>query len=205
MSTLTFDALTHTYAVGSRELPSVTKILRACSLYSSFYAKEEDRQRGEAVHHACRLICEGRYREEGTHARVIPYARAFQKFVSRSGYRHLGAERPMASLRLNFAGTPDLWGTAGDPSSSHIWLLDLKSGTLPQSVGIQLAAYKMLMADQPVQERVLVTQLRAINLSDDESYGVSAYDEPRWEAVWRSCLTVYQCRKDFNLLPKDQR
>jgi hypothetical protein len=207
MASLVFNPDDHSYSIGSRELPSVTQILKATGLYVSFYAKEEHRQRGEAVHHACRLICEGRYTEEGTHEIVRPFARAFSKFVSRTGYRMMGAERPMASLRLGFAGTPDNWGLVGN----SMWLIDVKTGSLPAAVPVQLAAYRMLMAAQPMGDlwpaSAVVSPLglhaRAVQLCDDESYNISAYDESRWESIWKSCLTVYQARKEFNLLSKE--
>jgi hypothetical protein len=194
MASVTFDAGEHKYYVGSRELPSVTQILKSVGMYEAFYSKEEHRLRGQAVHTACRLICEGRYREEGTHRVVVPFARACQRFIEATGYKQIAAEVPMGSVALGYAGTADGWGMVGD----QIWLVDFKSGNPPALAGAQLAAYELLLAEQGVA----VGSRKIVHLSDDERFRVLSFDETRWKSVWRSALNVYNIRKEFNLLPK---
>lgn len=194
-----FDEIEHRYSVGARELPSVTQILKATGLYEARYAKDEHRQRGEAVHRACDLACEGRYREEGTHAVVIPYIRAFQKFLRDTGFKKMGGEVPMGSVALGYAGRPDAWGLVGD----RMVLCDFKSGTTPSGVGLQLAAYALLMKEQDAQNRILVDSLRVVQLGDDERYKVMAFDEPKWKNGWRAVLSTYLLRKELGKLPKE--
>lgn len=194
-----FRESTHQYYTGTgRELPSVTKILGMLGIYKSWYATEDHRFRGQAVHTACRLINTGQYSEAGTHPKIVPYARAFQQFVLETGYKSIGGEEPMGSAELGYAGTPDDWGWVGD----ELWLIDLKSGVAPGLVGLQLAAYRKLM--QSAYPNLVISKMRALQLEKDGRMKVKPLfpdSNAHWGSLWQSCFNVYQIRKEHGLLP----
>lgn len=197
-----FDSGAHKYYVGLRELPSVTTVMQAVGVYVPWYAKEIHRQRGEAVHKACRLMATDRYTEEGTSPILIPFVRAYAKFIADYRYVSSGGEQPMASTKMGFAGMPDDWGVSatrcfcGVADCPGRCLLDIKSGTAPKAVGIQLAAYKAILRE----DGVIIDHCIAVELSNDETYRAFRCDEARWPSAWQSCLNVYNLRKEFKTI-----
>jgi hypothetical protein len=217
---LSFDPLLHEYHASGRLLPSVTTIMRATGLVNGWSIKEDPqyRMRGQAAHEAARLIDTGEYSEEGTHELIRPYARQYRQFVSDIGFIAHGWEISMAHITLGFAGTFDIVGL---DKNGDVLLIDVKTGSsMPQLVGVQLAAYEQLIiegadipkSDEP-QLRNWASKLirdhpktklrkRCLHLpGGDVSRGVlKSFDEPRWSSIWRGALNVYNARKEAGLL-----
>lgn len=199
-----FNADEHKYYVGTRELRSVTKVLAAVGLSNMWWADEEDRLRGQAVHQACRLIVRGLWSEEGKHPVVIPYTRAAQRFVREKNYRSLGGEIPLGNVRLGYAGTPDDWGMAMDRDTGEdkLRLVDFKSGGMPKTIGIQMAAYDKLLQ---VELGIVVESRWGVQLFADETYKIHPYDQTRWPGAWQSCLNVVNLQAEMGMIPKEKR
>lgn len=199
MIPVTFDNETHTYLDGSGSpLPSVTRIIRTVYQTPSFGHSDDARMRGEAVHHGCRLLSEDTvFNIERLHPKIQPYVLGWGQYRAESGFRSVFWEKPLAS-RFGFAGKPDAFGMVGD----SLILPDVKTGSRPEWVGVQLAGYTMLVrenfpeyADRPIKRR-------AIQLTEDgkhkihtgvnlKRHGFVPFDDSRWDQWWNSCLNVY--------------
>lgn len=194
MSELTFDPEKHEYRQAGRVLPSVTQILRAT--LPAWQASEWYLQRGRALHHACRLLDEGRLDRSSVAPEIGPRVRAWERFVADSGCMVLAEniERKMASAKYGFAGTCDrviLFRNV-------LYVLDLKS-TLAAQVAVQLGGYKLLL-----RESTEVTCLRAVavELRDTGEYKAKWIDYPELrlaEQTFLSCLTVFNFMQANNL------
>lgn len=196
-----FDPVSHKYSLGRREYPSVTQILKAAGLVSAWYKQGDAQVRGDAVHKAFRLICEGRYVEEGTHPTIVPFARGIQDFVAKTGYKSLAPPEPLrlVSVKMGYAGTPDDWGVV---KTGQVWLVDAKSGqNAPAMVGAQLTAYKFLLLER--FPSLHIDSLRCVHVDASGKCVWPAYDELRWESAWRSALNIFNLRKDYGLLGKE--
>lgn len=214
---LTFNPDTHEYFHFERELASVTKILGATGIYNDkWYGKDPiHRARGKAVHLACRLIDADEYDEAGTHELIVPYARQYLNFKERTGFRGMMWEVAFAHTAMGFAGTLDVPGL---DRHDEPWLIDIKSGQMPDLVGVQLAGYGHLVEEGVWMEQDITTpnwlgKFRRDNPKErfrkkclvlpggDTSEGqLKSFDEQRWVTVWRSCLTNYNIRKEFGKL-----
>lgn len=114
--------------------------------------KQEHRTRGSRVHHLANTIAQlehprSEFEWDGTvdHQETLPYGRAFQRWCREVGFEVLHAEVPVWSDAMRVAGTPDLIGYIRRKGGGRrLILVDIKSGIVPPSVGLQTAAYKAM-------------------------------------------------------------
>jgi hypothetical protein len=156
---LTFDADSHTYRYGDRPVPSVSRILRIANIrFDESGAVQKDgfefvdpdllrraRLFGQHVHLATDLFDKGELDEENLDAPLIPYLNAYKKFLSETGFVVTSSEQLIYHARYKYAGRLDKRGTW----KSTTWLLDIKSGLVPRTVGLQTSAYQMACDDKP--------------------------------------------------------
>lgn len=167
---LTFDADSHTYKYGDRPVPSVTRILRIANLRfdESGAVVQQDgfdfvnpdvlrraRQFGHHVHLATDLYDKGVLDEEQVDIELLPYLGAYKLFLSETGFHVTQSEELVYHARYKYAGRLDKRGTWRGTT----WLLDLKSGLVPRTVGLQTAAYQMACAEKP-KKRVCLQLMR---------------------------------------------
>ena len=190
-SGLRFDPLTHRYWLGTRELLSVTRILRDTGLVDPTWWTDTARLRGTALHRATEALD----RDEvlpPMDATCEPYLEAYQDF--RRDVRPVwhGIESPVADLCLGYAGRLDRWGTVqGEPV-----VVDLKTGTVPGWAPLQLVAYARLALDDlgSRRRRRLVVQLLPtgryalreyplVNFGRDERVFLAAVAVAQWKAA----------------------
>lgn len=200
MNPVTFNEEKHLYIDGSgTPVQSVTRIIREVFQTTTFGHSDRARHRGDDVHKCCQLISEGRWDEESTSPEIADYARGWEKYIKEMGYVSRYWEVPLVSM-LGFAGKPDTWGTCG--TDRPTWLLpDVKSGQRPATVGIQLAAYDMLIHENYPGTPAL--SRRAIQLHKTGKYTVHTgvnlpghgfvdFNHSKWEHLWLSCLNIYR-------------
>ena len=150
MNALQFDAVTHTYTLGGRKLPSVTQ---ACSVLNpDAFARvppavlARKRMIGVALHAAIALDVAGELDEDTIAPEVAPYFAAWRRSTQIALLKVIECEVPRASERYGYAGTPDLVALS-ERTGSH-WLLDVKSvAVLSPVTAIQTAAYLELVKD----------------------------------------------------------
>lgn len=228
---LEFDSIAHKYTVDGRPLHSVTEILRAANLYERYaFAREIHRFRGTAVHHACSMIDKGAdpyVTYSGDDPEIVQaameinegYLPAFRAFKSRTGFFGRCHECYLIDPLAGYGGTFDMVGTfAGKP---EVVLLEIKSGSMPPLVPVQLAAYVELIAkgqpvhaDHPgwqwVQEGVrsgVPVRRIAVRLEKTGTYTVfsetakgDSYDSPMWTSAFRSALNLVNVQTKYGIL-----
>lgn len=228
--TASFNPATHEYRADGNLLSSATGILRAVGLYSDYsFAEDHHRWRGQAVHTGAALIDFGITPQlapvpahlQGVADDIVKgYWPAFRRWKERTKWQGVCWECPLVSAD-GFAGTFDCVGRFGD--SPELTLLDLKSGTLPPMVAVQLAAYDALIRtgvpvdpEHPGWEYVRDAvrsgcplrrvALRLERTGKDSMHSSTpkghSYDDRMWEIAWRNSLSLYNLRSNYNLLEK---
>lgn len=134
---LLFDESTHTYRLGGRALPSVTKILDLLDPYV-----ETDNgvaaERGTLVHDCCQYHDEGIIDADGIDESILGYYSAYRRFHGHCAVNFVDVEVCVAHAKHGFAGRIDR--ISEDRGGLTLW--DIKSGVYRRTHPIQRAAYK---------------------------------------------------------------
>jgi hypothetical protein len=190
MPLLAFDPAAHRYTLGDRVLPSVTQVLSAmtCDDASRFFT-EASRERGTAVHLACQQIDEGQ--ADGAAFSSSPYAGyigAYWAFVSLVQPQWEGIEQRVVDELAGYAGTLDRTGTI----QGQRVIVDIKTGTVPATVGLQLAAYRRCLPNPVAWARY------SLLLHDDTTYRWTPHTDRHDEAVFLAALRLYRWRQEHS-------
>ncbi len=178
---LEFDEATHTYSIDGIVVPSVTQVLTVAGLLDPRWYTEESKARGKAVHAACHYIDEGDLDWSTVHPLVVPYVRAYEKFVKDTGFKPKLIEKAVCNETYFFAGTLDRFGFLQDDDCGD--LIDIKSGASEPWHSIQMAGYGLCLPHMP--------RRRALYLKKDGSYKLGAiYTNPQDAGVFLSALTI---------------
>jgi hypothetical protein len=184
---LTLDE-NHHYALGEDKLVSVTQVIHGEGLSGdTSHWNDAAMNRGSFVHAACEYHDLGTLDEETLDPALAPYLTAYKAFKAHQDPHWLVVEGMRCDLTLRYAGTIDRAGRI--KASKFPVVLDIKSGSPAKWHGIQLAAYKRLVA-KDLPEGVIWRY--ALYLSDDGTYKLeklSLDDSEDWE-VFRCALTL---------------
>lgn len=141
-----FDDTTHTYTCDGVRWPSVTEVLKYSGL-SFAYPEGDYAKRGTRIHYACRLMSLGMSLDDAVdalpecwQAKCRPYIIGYGKFLRDVRPVILGTERLLWSPELRCAGMQDLKLRIGNRTGTA----DIKTGTVPKTVGLQTAGYDRL-------------------------------------------------------------
>lgn len=180
---LTFNAEAHEYRYGGRVVPSVTQVLSILSANDFEYVDgevlEAARSRGRHVHAAIDLHNRGELDEEALDPELAPYLAQWRKFLTDTGWTVTASEQRVYHPTLRYAGTIDtgVWQNAS-------WVLDIKSGTVPRTVGPQTAAYQNALTPKP--RRRLCLQLQP------HRYLLKECKDPADFSIFTSCLNIWR-------------
>ncbi len=177
---LRFDEAAHRYFLGARELPSVTSILKDAGLVDDRWFTEESAERGTAIHQAIeRLHRSLPYFNVGPE--LVGYMEAYLAFLASSRFLCEASEIRVHDPVRGYAGTIDLLGAL--PGHKHV-LIDIKTGTVPKSVGPQTYAYARCL--ETFHERY------ALNLTENGQFRlVPLTDWREDEADFLAALRLY--------------
>lgn len=159
-----FDPDTHTYTVNGNVVPSVTQIINT----DTRFCDEFSRQRGTGVHTAIRFLEENDLDESSLDPVIRPYVTAYKKFKGHSGFVTLACEQLVYSLTFQYAGTLDLYGWLNGKRV----IIDVKSGQVPKTVGMQVAAYKWALKEMGWK----VDAAYSLQLKSDSKYSLREED-----------------------------
>jgi hypothetical protein len=182
---LEFSEADHIYTLDGRRVPSVTQVLAMLENWERvpWEQLEAARQFGTNVHKACHLQNRGELDVAALDLALDPYVRAWQRFLVESNATLIASETRVANARLGYAGTLD----ALVDRRGHTWLVDIKSGDVPDTCGPQTSAYAAALG-RPVRRY-------AVQLKPDGSYKTHAYTSSTDFAIFQSCLNVYKWRE----------
>jgi RecB family exonuclease len=131
---------------------------------------------------------------------ALPYVQAWQRWADTIRPIILEVEVPVRHVALRYAGTVDAIVRIG----STTYLVDYKTGTAPDTVGLQTIAYRTAInAYGVVGQAVRPAYLPLLHRACMELHGDGTY---RWmpasvpslahdEQVWRAALTIAQWRQ----------
>ena len=180
---LTFDAGTHEYRYAGRVVPSVTQVLSILSASDFTYVDQElleaARNRGKHVHAAIDLDNRGELDEESLDPQLLPYLTQWRAFVRDTGFNVTASEQRVYHPTLRYAGTID----TGIWQDAH-WVLDIKTGAVPRTVGPQTAAYQQALTPKP--RRRLCLQLT------DHNYRLRELKDAADFSIFTSCLNIWR-------------
>lgn len=153
-----FDAATHRYYIGHREVPGVTGILKAAGIIdTTFLRNEAALLKGRQVHLACEgmdalraasddrtgaqaalAICN----EMGATRRIGGCVLAYAQFCRDHAPRYTHIERGLLHPTLRFGGRSDR--ICADLCGQGPAILEIKTGSPASWHGVQLAGYQLL-------------------------------------------------------------
>lgn len=143
-SRLVFDEQAHVYRLLGRELVSVTSAMVLAGMVDSQHWTDEAQERGTAVHHAIAMHTEGGFNEYTLDDEYLPYFEGYLRFLRESHVVVEQSEVRVCDPALGYAGTLDLivaWTSEDGERITRRGLIDIKTGSVPPTVGPQTAAY----------------------------------------------------------------
>ncbi len=155
MSHFTFDDEAHVYAVGSRDVPSVTQVLDAAGLSPDLsHLDEFYLHRGRAIHSAMALHLIGTLDVDTLDPRIVPFVDNGRAWLDNVQADPLVVEHRWVHTAAEYGGTLDLFcNTTLGPM-----LVDWKSTMMDPSYTVQVAGgYEPLLLDAAAEGAVGVT------------------------------------------------
>lgn len=194
---LTLDK-NHIYRWNGVIVPGVSEILQAGGFidFSGVpdYLLEQARKFGSAVHTACHLDNIGMLNESTLSDPLIPYLESWRKFKIDYKAKILESEFMIYSEKWGFAGTLDDIVKIRD----GIILLDLKSSvSMPPSVELQTAAYKIAVEDQ---EGLKISERWGVLLRETGIPVIHKCKERTDEATFKGAVSGYRFKQRKNYL-----
>lgn len=178
---VTFEAETHTYRYAGRVVPSVTQALAILNDFTMVNPAvlEAARQFGSNVHAAIDLYNWDELDEETLDPALRPYLDEWIQFRADTDFELIDSEIRVFSKIPLYAGTADVLGKLNGKRC----VIDIKTGAVPRTVGLQLAAYAHALPDKPKHRFCL--QLSA------GSYQLREYKSMRDFSWFQSCLNLW--------------
>lgn len=182
-SRLQFDEERHVYTLDGNEVLSVTQILKVAGLMDSRWFNTESRDRGSYVAQATHFMDEGELDIESLDPALVPYCRAWSKFLSESRSEVIQSEYRVCNLTHGYAGTLDRWLVMNGKDT----LIDIKTGTSAPWHPIQTAGYASCI-------RTHFTR-GCVYLNDDGSYKLKLHKDASDYGVFGAALVVAQWKQ----------
>jgi hypothetical protein len=184
MSELRFDAGSHTYTLGEKQLPSVTQILKPLTDFSGVPAEVLERAKnwGTAVHKMIELDLSERLNTRTLDAALDPVYSSWLECkpeVLHLMGGEIQSEVTLFNKALGYAGTADLVGKDA--------VLDIKTGLLDlKYVGPQTAAYATALG---------VKRRYCLHLPLGKPAKIVRLTDQRDWSIFVSCLNIHTWRK----------
>jgi hypothetical protein len=173
-------------------VPGVTSVLEPLQLYdfadNPFITPEvleAARNFGRHVHLAVHLFNMGVLDEGELDRPLVPYLGAWKLFLLETGCVITHSEQMVHHARYGYAGTLDSRGLL----SNKRWLVDVKSGALPWTVGYQTAAYQEAL---PVEERP--KNRLCVQLLETGRYKVHEQKDAGDFQIFLSALNIFKAK-----------
>lgn len=177
----------HRYWFGDQRIPGFTEI--ASSFFpSNPYWTEGGRDEGTHLHQCCALLAENDLDWASVNPIVLPRVRAFEKFLSESGFVMSGSERPLYVPTPRYACTPDWWGHIGAFSV----VIDGKRGAKLKVHSLQTAAQKIAL-----EANGFKTQKRYSLYLKDDGYRLEPHEDYSDLMRWQALVAAYHAKEFY--------
>lgn len=186
MAELTFEPDGHVYRYDGRVVPGVTSILEPLQYLDGvpWAVLEAAREFGTHVHLACHLCNLDELDIAALDEPLLPYLNGWTRFLNESGFIVTASEMRVHNKKRGYAGTADAFGLW----QKTTWVVDIKSGVVPPTVGAQLAAYQMACTTRP--RRRLCVQL-----TGDGNYKLHEQRDLSDYSLFCSALNIFNFRQ----------
>jgi hypothetical protein len=188
---LTFEADGHVYRYKGRVVPSVTQVLEQLQYLQGipWEVLKAAQEFGTHVHQACHLYNQNDLDEESLDPALVPWINSYKRFLSETGFVVVDSEMLVYNPLMRYAGQLDFWGRWRNTT----WVVDIKSGVVPSTVGAQLSAY--LNAMPPAMEK---PKKRACLQLSDTDYKFIEQKELSDFSLFTSALNCYRHNEKHN-------
>jgi hypothetical protein len=179
---ITLDEAGHVYRFGGHVVPSVTQVLSILNDFSDVDPEllERSAEFGRNVHAAIDLDNRGALDEAALDPEITPYLAQWRLFVRESGLTIVQSEARVFHPALHYAGTVDVVGFVREEP----WVIDVKTGSIPRSVGAQLEGYRQALGLK--KARRMCVKLTADGYRLKECKGASDF------SLFQSCLNIWR-------------
>jgi hypothetical protein len=187
---LTFQADGHVYRYKGSVVPSVTQVLDQLQYLQGipWHVLEAAAEFGTHVHQACHLYNQNDLIEEDLHPALAPYLNGYKRFLGETGFVVHQSELLVYNATARYAGQLDFTGNFRGTT----WVVDIKSGIIPSTVGAQVAAYQQAIPAQGRPKKRACLQLLPGDYKFIEQKEVSDF------SLFTSALNCYRHNQKFN-------
>jgi len=188
MAQVDFDVEHHIYRLRTNGV-RIRSVTDALSVVTNFDHVPPDvletaRRFGSQVHKTVHYFLMSDLDERSLHPLLKARLDQFKQFLVDSKFEVLHTERIVIDPAHRYCGTLDLTGLMPRRKSKVSALIDLKSGAVPKTVGLQTAGYQYACEERPRKRFAL--QLK------EDSYRLIALEDERDYSWFISCLNVYK-------------
>jgi hypothetical protein len=178
--TITFDPVCHIYHLDGARVPSVTQVLSPLFDWDGIPAATLDRKRqiGSALDEIIILDLADDLDESTVDPALTGYLEGFRRFRADKKFAAVAVQKPVASAKYRYAGTPDAWGSLDGEDAICDWKA---TAEMHPAVSLQTAAYHNAACEMDL------LQYRA------KRYGVRFMPDGKYE------LVQYKDKNDFNV------
>lgn len=179
---LKLDEATHTYTMNGRVVPSVTQALSVINNLDqvAFELLERKRIFGVHCHRMVDYFNRGELDESDLDTELARYLFQYKRFLHESRFAVVESESKVFEASLGYAGTFDILALR----TRQDWLIDLKSGAVPKTVGPQTAGYQRAHEKRPRRRAYL--QLKR------DGYQFKELCDPSDFMIFLSALNCYK-------------
>jgi len=150
---LTFEPTAHAYTYDGVVVPGVTSLLAPLHDFG-FVDKavlEAACEFGRNAHEVIHLFNQDDLVMDSVSPPLMPWLTSYQMFLRDTGFKVKNSEVRVYHKTHRYAGQYDFDGEW----KGTTWVVDVKTGVVPKTVGMQLAAYQNAMVDRPRQRMCL--------------------------------------------------
>jgi hypothetical protein len=162
---LRLDEDNHRAYLGDRELIRVTTAIDEGLDVDKQFFTQDARERGSYIHEAVKLYHAGTLDETSILPSMAPFWNGYPKFLAESGFVAIHVEQPIYDEAYGYAGRDDLLGRLEITKAPFVDLIDIKTGSVPPTVGPQTMAYK-----RPLATAFPLIRRWALNLPGNHGY-----------------------------------
>lgn len=191
---LAFQAEGHVYKYKGSVVPSVTTVLQQLQYLQGipWDVLEAAREFGTNVHSACHLYNQNDLIEDELDPALVPYLNQYKRFLRETGFLVRGSEILVYHETMRYAGQLDFYGQFCNRTVSGNWVVDIKSGIVPSTVGAQTAAYQAALP-LPIRGR----KRACLQLMEDDYKFIEQKDYSDF-SLFTSALNCYRHNQKFN-------
>jgi hypothetical protein len=190
---VTFDELTHTYAIDGKRVPSVTQVISEI-VGTAWTAAPWYLERGKAIHKSAEFIIKGKAFKFDE--RLAGYIAALRKFFSevKPAFNNGSSEKVVYSTLYFYAGTVDLICNIGNKKV----IIDYKHSIDIDRLKWQCGGYSQAYKDE---SKIEINYGCGIQIREDGTYSMTPiFDLRRSRGEFMAMRTIYGIKERLKQL-----